>query len=314
MSTEANIEKKYDLSQLVEAVAITAERIGAACDKDVLWKTLTVLKEPFEAGGTAYRTTTQLPRSINVRYMNPWIPDYPFEIAVKNGLIKDNGHPCMKVLPTAMEYFQLGRKGSGFSGVDVGAAYGLEKIWLFFKNSSVPLRQALAMPGLPSSIGAYVDYFEKYQLDKVSLFGVDFRSKTINVYFMAWEIGGLSPTKAAGMLSDLGFTVPSDEVLQHCGRAIPLYYTFDWESPNVQRLCFGCYAPEPSLVPKWAPLMEQFVADAQIFSEKRLFYYNPTFGPDGKDYFKVEAAFHESYATALTVLIPKSYLETLQSH
>ncbi|MBN1991895.1 MAG: hypothetical protein JW953_04280 [Anaerolineae bacterium] len=307
MQPKITFPKTHDIEQISNAVVLAAEKMGAAYDKDAIDKTLTVLKAPFEAGSTAYRTTTGPIQDINFRYINLWVPFYPFDVAVENGLIKKNGHPCLDIIPTAMDHFGLIPNKTGFFGVDAGAATGLEKIWLFFPNS-VPLEKVLQMPGVPDGIAAHLDFFKKYQHQMVRLFGVDFRSKTINLYFMAWEIGGLTPQKCAGMLGDLGLNVPNDEMLQHCARAVPLYYTFNWESPEVQRLCFACFAPKPALVPKWDPVIEKFVATAPTLAQQRLFYYNPTFSRKG-DYTKIEIGLDELYSDGLSQLIPRAFLE-----
>ena len=291
MPAQETLQKKYDIEQFIEAVAVTAEHIGAEYDKDVMRRPLTVLREPFEAGFTAYRTTTAHKRTINLRYINLLVPFYPFDIALKNGLIKNDGHPSVGIIPTFMNHLGV-TPSSGIFGVDVGAATGLEKIWFFFPNS-VPLAEFLKIPGLPGGVKAHVDYFKKHQLDVVKLIGVDFPAKSINLYFFAWEIGGLTPKKSAGLLGDLGLNVPNDEVLQHCARALPLYYTFKWDSPEVQRVCFGCFAPEPALVPKWSPIIDDFVANAITMINQRAFMYNPTFNHNGQDFTKIEIGFDE---------------------
>ena len=135
MPAQETLQKKYDIEQLIEAVAVTAEHIGAEYDKDVMRRPLTVLREPFEAGFTAYRTTTAHKRTINLRYINLLVPFYPFDIALKNGLIKNDGHPSVGIIPTFMNHFGV-TPSSVIFGVDVGAATGLEKIWFFLKEGA----------------------------------------------------------------------------------------------------------------------------------------------------------------------------------
>ncbi len=291
MPAQETFQKKYDIEQLIEAVAITAAHIGAECDKDVMKRPLMVLREAFEGGFTAYRTTTGPKRTINVRYLNMMVHFYPFDIVLKNGLIKNNGHPVLGIMPAAIEHLGIA-PSSGLCGVDVGAATGFEKIWFFFPNS-VPLAEFIKIPGLPDGVRANVDYFRKHQLDMVKLIGADFPAKSINLYFFAGEVGGLTPQKSADMLGDLGLNVPNDEVLQHCASAVPLYYTFKWDTPEVQRVCFACHASEPALVPKWSPIIDDFVANAVTIAKRRTFMYNPTFNRHGQDFTKIEIGFEE---------------------
>ncbi len=291
MQAQKTLQKKYDVEQLIEAVAVTAEHIGAEYDKDVMRHPLTVLKVPFEAGFTAYRTTTASKRTINVRYLNPVIPFYPFDLLLKDGLIKNNGNPSVGIIPAFVDYIGIA-PSSGCFGVDVGAASGLEKIWFQFPNS-IPLTEVLKIPGLPDGVKANVDYFKKHQLDLVKLIGVDIPAQTFNLYFFTVENGGITPQKSANLLSDLGLNVPNDEVLQHCARAVPLYHTFNWDSPQVQRVCFACHAPEAALVPKWDPIIDDFVDNAVTIAKRRTFMYNPTFCANGQNYTKIEIGFEE---------------------
>jgi len=292
MSAPNTFQKKYDVEQLIEAVAVTAKHIGAEYDEDALKRPLTLLREPFEAGFTAYRTTTAPKRTINVRYLNLLVPFCPYDIALKNGLIKKNGHPSVGIIPTFMDYLGI-TPGSGATyGVDVGAASGFEKIWYQFPDS-VPLTEILKIPGLPDGVKANVDFFKKHQHNVVKLIGVDYPAETINLYFFAMEIGGLTPQRVASFLGDLGFNVPNDEVLQHCATAVPLYYTFKWDTPEIQRVCFACHAPTPALVPKWDPIIDDFVDNAVTIAERRTFMYNPTFHRNGQDFTKIEIGFEE---------------------
>jgi hypothetical protein len=304
----ATFQKVCSINQLNEAIATTARHVGAEYDEPVLMRALDVFREPFEAGCSAYRTTTRENRRINTRYFNLTVPHNPFVMAVENGLLEANGHPGMEIIPYTVDNLMTGETAGW--GVDIGSSYGLEKIWTFLGNS-VPLQEILRIPGLPDGIEANLDYFEKHHLDPVHVVGVDFRAKSVNVYYVAWEIGGLTPERVAHLLSDLGFDVPDEEMLSHCAQAIPVYYTFNWESPDIQRVCFAGFAPDPSLVPRWHPVMETFVAEAQTIANERMFYYNPTFVRDGDGYSKIEICFHEAFAGEVLKIMPKSFRDGL---
>jgi hypothetical protein len=306
----ATFPKLYDISELADAIVIASNKVNAAYDEDALRKALEVFRAPFEGGGTAYRTTTKEKRTINTRYFSWAVPHYPFDMAIESGILVDDGHPCMEVIPYMVENYSLFGDSSGF-GVDIGAAYGLEKIWTFVQDS-VPLDELLKMPYLPPAVGENVDYFKKHQMDVVKVVGIDFRAKSMNLYFMSYEIGGLSPEKVTSLIGDLGFNMPNDDVLMHCSFALPIYHTFLWSSPKIQRVCFASGAPDPALVPTWDPVMAKFVAGAPAVAKNRMFLYNPTFTLNGKDYTKVEMCFHESFLTELMRITPEPYIEDLK--
>ena len=178
-------------------------------------------------------------------------------------------------------------------GVDVNVAAGLTKIWTFFQIPQ-PMEKAYAMSSLPESIKAHADYFLKYDLDVFHLFALDYSKKTLNLYFMVKEPGKFPPEKIAGMLEDLGFEVPQPEMLEFCSKAITIYYTFTWDSPEVQRVCFGVIASAPDEIPTHLdPLIEQYVENVPFFTENRKFIYGITFAPENI-YIKIENDYNDS--------------------
>lgn len=311
MRKGTSFKKLYDIDDFVSAIRIASQKVGAEYDEVCMRKTLEVFKVPFEGGGTAYRTTTKQKRKINFRYYSWEVEHYPFDMAMENGLIENDGHPILRVIPYIVEHYPLMGDSSGF-GIDAGAAYGLEKIWTFVEES-VPLSELIAMPALPPSVKKNMEYFEKHKLDTVKVIGTDFRAKSMNLYFMAYETGGLPTEKVAALIGDLGFEVPNEEVLRHCSLALPIYFTFNWHSPNIQRVCFASCAPEPAMIPRWHPVMRLFAEEAPTIADKRLLFYNPTFVRGGNNYTKVEICYHLSFATDLLRLTPNSYMEEIQA-
>jgi hypothetical protein len=311
MKKGLHFEKRYDLDALIGALTATAADIGAECDPDLLRRTLEVFREPFESTGSAYRTTTRLPRAINLRYFELLVPHQPFDAAVEAGLIEPGSHPCTDVIPHAFQNLPMTGDSSGF-GVDIGLGTGLEKIWIFFENWA-PLDDVMKNPSLPPAVGKNLEYFSGHRLTPIKGLGVDFSNRSLNLYFMTWDLGGLDPDRVARLISDLGFAVPDEVVLAHCARALAVYHTVHWDSPDVERLCFACVAPVPQLVPRWFPVMEEFVAKARSLSERKVYFYNPTFTRSGDDYTKVEICYHASFADNLLRLVPEPFLKAWQS-
>ncbi len=90
------------------------------------------------------------------------------------------------------------------------------------------------------------------------------------------------------MIADLEFPVPTDEILEYCTRASTIYYTFRWDSPRVERLCFGIIAHEAAAVPTHLhPLLGSYTQHAPILTEQRKFIFSMTFDRNG-DFIKIE--------------------------
>ena len=210
------------------------------------------------------------------------VPHDPYATALAEGFIRHEGHPLDNLLPEIQATYPV----VGY-GVDLEVAYGLEKIWPFFPHLPQPAARAYAMPSLPDAVKAQAGYFEKYGLEDFSLFALDYRNRTINLYFMV-RPGHLAPETIAGMIGDLGFQVPGQEILGYCSMAIPVYFTFSWDSPRVERLCFATVAFDERMLPTHLhPLIDRYCAGAPFAVPQRTFIFNLTFTRKG-DFIKIE--------------------------
>jgi hypothetical protein len=276
-----------DLQRLYDDIEKTAEIAEVPCiDKDAIHNVLNVYKDFFAGSAISIRTSTKPKekRGLNVRYFEHEVLHDPFRIAVDAGLIEKNGHPVIALLPELQARFPM--DGYGGYGVDFGVEYGFEKIWSFF-NGAQPIEEVYKIPCLPDSLKAYADYFAKYDLKGVRLFGLDYRNKSTNIYFFATDLNPLTMDTVTGMIQDLGFKLPSQELLEHCIRGVPIYFTFTWESPKVERLCFCTHALQDQVPVHLDPLIARYVAEVPILSQHRLFIYNITLARDGNS-IKIE--------------------------
>ena len=292
------MELKYDLNleQLQADIIKAAEIAGISYDKKKIWAVLKAYEEFFLKSAVTFVTSTKPleHRSLAFRYVNINIPHNPHSIALENGFITEQNHPVDNLFSEITENYPI----MGY-GVDTDVAHGLSKIWTFFQIPQ-PLEKAYAMASLPESIKRYAAYFQKYDLTVFHLFALDYLKKTLNLYFMVKEQGKFPSEKVAGMLRDLNFKVPTQEVLEHCSQAITIYYTFTWDSPRVERVCFGVIAPELNQIPTHLhPLIKKYVEQAPILIPNRLFIYGLTFAPTS-DYIKVENDYSGSMAELMT--------------
>jgi aromatic prenyltransferase len=236
-----------------------------------------------EATAVSIRTTTHpIPqRDVNFRYMETEIPHNPFERLKDAGLLPLEGHPVEKVIPEVSDRYPV------WWGVDVAVSRGFEKIWAFLKTG-VPVDEFLTLPCLPDSARNLRDHLKKFAPPDIIIVGVDFKNKTMNLYPSIIPPESYEPNKIAAMIADLGFSVPSDEVLQCDSRTVNFYYTLSWAVPTAQRLCYAIPAPPEALPTHWFPLFKRFVERVPFQAERRMFAYNPTYGPRG-GYVKIEA-------------------------
>ncbi|MCK4816544.1 hypothetical protein KA005_12315, partial [bacterium] len=295
--SKMSFRHKTDLVQMYDDIVKATEIAEVPYKKDVIWSVLNAYRDFFSGSSVTFTTSTKPKdkRVLSVRYVELQVPHDAYSIAIEKGLMTKLDHPIFNFyLEIQPRYPMLGY------GVDMEVSYGLTKIWTFFQIPQ-PIEEAYAMSSLPDSIKSHANYFSKYGLIDFSLFALDFRQKTTNVYFMVDKPGKFPPEKIARMIGDLDFEVPRQEILGYCSEALTIYPTFSWSSDRMERLCFGMVAPNSSSVPTHLhPLIENYVEQAPILSEKRMFIYSITPSRSG-DYIKIENDYTGSMIDQMTL-------------
>jgi hypothetical protein len=273
-----------DLESIYSAVADTARLLGVACDQDELWPVLRAYEAGFTSGGVALRTTTRARRSgeLSVRYLGPAGDPDPYLLALDRRFTTKADHPVDRL------HQEIQDRGTVmFRGVDVGAASGFEKVWsIYADNGATSIGAMSRTPAMPPSVGGNLDYFVRHGLNKVTGIGVDYRRRSVNVYFSF--IDTRDTAKISTMFYDLGFRLPDKDELEMCRQAFAVYFTFTWDSPEIERVCFPIRVFEPDLMPSHLdPLIERFVKGARFYSEDRAYIYAITSSRHSQ-YYKVE--------------------------
>jgi aromatic prenyltransferase len=232
----------------------------------------------------AVRTTSHPKgkRDINYRYMAPETPHDPYERLQQAGLLALEGHPIEKVIPEVVARFPV------WWGADAAVSHGFEKLWLFFEQS-IPFDEIYTLTSLPDSVNSHRELFKKYAAGySVNIIGLDFHNKSLNLYPCPFVPGTYTPDRIASLLTDLDFAVPSAEELERVARTMWLYFTFRWDSPRIQRVCFTVYTPAEQYPYEWHPLCRPYVEQVPVRAENKMYIYSPTYGRGGS-YLKIEA-------------------------
>ena len=273
-----------DLHTIHNDLLKAAELAEVRAAPELLWKNLSAYGDFYSGSAVTFKTTTKpkTERGLTVRYVELKVPHDPYSIALSQGVLKQQDHPIYDLYHEIRDKYPM----LGY-GVDVDVRDGLAKIWTFIQIPQ-PISEALNLPSLPKGIKDNLDYFNSNKLSDFSLFALDYLDKTVNIYFMMDKPDIYSPDDVAEMIGQLGFEVPSQEVLEHCTKAVTIYYTFSWTSNKIERLCFGMSAPNPDAVPTHLhPLVERYTKHAPMLADRRAFIYSMTFTKDGL-YIKIE--------------------------
>ncbi len=273
-----------DLESVYSAVADTAHDLGVPCDRNKLWPILRAYEAGFTSAAVALRTTTNARKSgeLSVRYIAPAGDPDPYLLALDRNLTAKTNHSADRL------YHEIQERGSVMlRGVDIGVTSGFEKIWCIYPDDGSQSVEAISQASaMPPSVRGNLSYFARHGLNDITGIAVDFRSQSVNIYFPFTETRDAE--KISKMIGDLGLDIPNHDELERCGQAFSVYFSFTWDSPEIERICFPVRAPEASLVPSHLdPLMERFVKGARFDNEDRAYIYAIASSRSGP-YYKIE--------------------------
>lgn len=274
-----------DLEVLYTDLQKFANIAGVTFNGEAVQKLLDVFEDVYTRRTISVRTTTHAPekRDVNFRYMAPDFDHNPFERLQQAGLYTLTGHPIEQVIPEVTE------RGYAFWwGMDSAITHGVEKIWLFFEEP-VLADDVLSMASIPDCPKNHREHLHKiYPGTFVSIIGLDFWRQSLNFYPAPFPPGTLTLDKIIAIFDDLGMDRPADNELDLIQKLVGFYYTFRWDEPDVQRVCFTIYTPPEGFPIHWHPLCQSFVEQAPFQADQRMFIYSPTYGRNG-NYLKMEA-------------------------
>ncbi|MFX1497362.1 MAG: aromatic prenyltransferase [Promethearchaeota archaeon] len=282
---ESNFKCNTDLGQMVKDILKIGKITGVRCNENAIWRAINVYKPFFSGSPVSIRTTTKPVerRDIAVRYVEFFVPHNPdpYKTAINEGLLNKNGHPIHEMIVEAIETFDI----MGY-GVDVDASTGLSKIWPFIVPGSID--PIFLIKSIPESMKKYRNYLNKHGLTSFSLFAFDFLHNTTNIYFMLKQPAKSAYGNCIALVEDLGFKPASKDIMESCRNAVHLNYTFNWDSPKIERLCFGMACDDASEVPMHLhPLIKDFAENTPLQSDSHKFIWGVTFTRKGL-YYKIE--------------------------
>ncbi|WEP01005.1 aromatic prenyltransferase (plasmid) [Streptomyces sp. FXJ1.172] len=269
MSRTAEIERVYS------AIEEGSRLLGAACSRDKVLPVLDAFGDALPeamivfGGQAGDRHKGELDYSFTV----PRSIGDPYPHALSKGLVAETDHPVGSVLSDIQ-----GRWPIGEYFVDAGVVGGFKKLYAHFPDDMQKVSEIAAIPSMPRAVAANADLFARYGLDKVAMVGVDYRHKTVSVYFHFGPDGRPTPGTIRAMLGDLHMPDPAQEMLEFAHRSFRANITLGWDSPDIIRVAFApppVRGLDPSAVPgRMAPGMEEFARTApRVYTGGRVNLY-----------------------------------------
>lgn len=290
-------EAKIDLSKLLSDLKGMSASLGVPYDEAAMREGVLAYGKHFEESPVAMRMTTRsgVGRNLAVRYLDFMnVPEVdPLALAKRKGFVVDDGHAVFSLFEEAKNLC----RAIGY-GVDLDVSRGFSKIWMVPTVHEATLDVLSRMQHLPQGAKDALGHFARFGLDVFGLIGFDFGRKTMNLYFMIKDPGS-SRREYGALLSDLGFPSRPDDLLAACRPAQALYYTFSWESPKPERVCFPVVCSRRDQVPAhFDPIFDLALGNESFTHGRETCIYSIVWSENG-NYYKVDNDYSGTMASQL---------------
>lgn len=229
---------------LYAAIEEASGLLDIAPSRDKVWPILSAYE--LEKVVVAFRVTTRGSKDLDCRFTALPADVNPYRYAVSKGIAEATDHPVGTLLDDVQANIPVTAHG-----VDFGVVEGFRKTWTFLPGNDLQkLSKVAALPSMPPSLAENLDFYARYGLDdKNSMIGIDYPSRTVNVYFLQFPDETRAPETVRAMLRDLGLPEPSEQMLTLAKQAVGIYTTLTWDSPKIQRITFATLVPDAEALP-----------------------------------------------------------------
>ncbi|MFF2188854.1 aromatic prenyltransferase [Streptomyces sp. NPDC058155] len=279
-----------ELADLYSAIEESARLLDVPYAQDKVRSVLTAYEEVLANTPIAFRMGTGQRYSNDVDWRFPVPTDGvdPYTTALAHGLLESTDHPIASLFLEVAE-----RCETTFYGVDFGAATGLKKLYLAFPADDMePLSTLLDLPSMPRSVAENYDFFVRHGMDgkQMPMFSMDYRHRTVNLYFNALSPETLAPQSVRSIFRDLELPEPSEQLLKLSGRAFGFYATLGWDSPKIERSAFSILVKDPADLPvPMEPEIEKFLAGIRRQAADDKFLYYVAMSSTGEEIYKFQS-------------------------
>jgi 6-linalyl-2-O,3-dimethylflaviolin/7-geranyloxy-5-hydroxy-2-methoxy-3-methylnaphthalene-1,4-dione synthase len=282
-----------DLESIYSAIEESARLLEVTCARDMVRPILTAYADVLAQSAISFRVATGARHAGDLDCRLTMIPTDvdPYARALSKGLTDHTDHPVSALLSDI-----AGQCRIDCYGIDFGVVGGFKKTWQFFQPHDLQKVSTLgSIPTMPQSLMENADFFARYGLDdKASLTGIDYQSRTVNVYFGELPAECREPGTISAMLREIELPAPSEQLLKVGQHAFNIYVTLSWDSLKVERICFSAMTPEPAeLSARLEPRIEYFARNHPYTHADfgRRFLYAVASATDG-EYYKL-ASFYK---------------------
>ncbi|MFE4263135.1 aromatic prenyltransferase [Streptomyces sp. NPDC056883] len=273
-----------EAEKLYSALEESARLVGAPFSRDKISPILATFGDALADGVIVFSVQTGGRHSgeLDYSFMAPPGLGDPYPHAVAAGFIEESDHPVNSVLSDIQGQWPIREHF-----VDCGVAGGFKKLYAHFPEAPQKVSTLAAIPSLPQAVADNADLFARYGLDEVAMIGVDYKRKTMNLYFQFTDEGRPGPSAILSLLREIGLHEADQAMLDFAHKSMRANITLSWDSPKIVRVAF---APPPGLglVPSDVPApiepnIARFVTTAPVsYDGERMALFGVKWFPDGE--------------------------------
>jgi len=276
------------MEDVYSATEEAARLVGVACSRDKVWPVMSAYGDELEEGALVVFSMAAGERHRGELDYNFTVPSGgtdPYALALSNGLTEKTDHPVGALLSDIAE-----RCPVSFYGVECGVVGGFKKVYAFFPlDDWQSLSKLTDIPSMPRSLAEHASTLARYGLDdRVSIIGIDYVRRTMNVYFGNIPAECLEPETIRSMHREIGLPEPSEQMLEFTQGAFSIYPTFSWDSSKIERICFSVVSLDQAALPaRIEPEIGEFARSApHAYAGERILVYGATLSPR-EEYYKL---------------------------
>ncbi|MFI6350269.1 aromatic prenyltransferase [Streptomyces sp. NPDC050560] len=275
-----------DVETVYSAIEKSAGLLDVAASREVVLPILSAFEDVLPEAVIAFRVATnkQHEGDFDARFTVPKEVD-PYALALAKGLTAKTDHPIGALLSDIQRNCAIDSYG-----LDFGVTSGFKKVWVYFPEGEHETLARLAeMPSMPRSLAENMDFFTRYGMsEKVDVIGIDYRSRTMNLYLAAPPKCYERETVLA-MHRDIDLPSPSDQMFAFCEKAFGLYTTLNWDSNEIERISYGVKTESPmAYFARLGTKIEGFVKSVPYgVDDPKMVYAAVT--STGEEYYKLQS-------------------------
>ncbi|SNX88195.1 aromatic prenyltransferase Orf2 [Streptomyces sp. TLI_55] len=253
------MSRTADIEKVCSALEESAQLVGAVCARDKVLPVLNAFGDELSQAMIVFgvQAGVQHIGELDYSFTVPSTVADPYGHAVAQGLTTATDHPVGSVLADIRERWPITEYF-----VDAGIVGGFKKLYAHFPQTMQKVSDLVALPSMPDSVAANAEVFARHGLTEVAMVGVDYRHKTVSLYFHFGPDGRPEPAAIGAFLREIGMPEPEQRVLEFAHRSLRANITLGWDSPDILRVAFApppVRGLDPAAIPgRLGPHIEKF--------------------------------------------------------